>query len=142
MSEEEIKNYLEKNDNIIFAIFFGSYVQNNSVYYNDIDIGIYTKKSFSLLELGEIIAHLEIMTEKKIDIVELNNLYRKSPLLAYNIISNCKIIFVRDTNVFHQFKKLTFLFYFDTERLIEEGRKSLLKRIENNEFGKRKCLKD
>ncbi|MEJ5350913.1 MAG: nucleotidyltransferase domain-containing protein [Melioribacteraceae bacterium] len=142
MSEKEIKNYLEENDNIIFAIFFGSYVQNNSVYYNDIDIGIYTKKSLSLLELGEIIAHLEIMTEKKIDIVELNNLYRKSPLLAYNIISNCKIIFVRDTSVFNQFKKLTFLFYFDTQRLIEEGRKSLLKRIGNNAFGRRKCLKD
>ena len=132
-----IKSYLMKDNNIIFALLFGSL--NNSIErkMSDIDIGIFYKKEIELLDLGKIIFDLEIIAQKRIDLVELNNIYSVNPLLAYNIISNSELLFSREEKLYIDFKRRTYQSYFDSTRLRDMTNKALYKRITENKFGKR-----
>lgn len=134
---EEIKNYLENYENILFAILFGSYASGKTNSKSDLDIGIYIDQDISLLKLGKIITGLEKITALKIDLIELNNLYNKSPLLAYQITSNHKVIFVRDGTALINFKRMTLLNYFDTAELRKTVSTVFYNRISEKKFGKR-----
>ncbi len=137
MMIEEIKNYLENYENILFAILFGSYASGKTNSKSDLDIGIYIDQDISLLKLGKIITGLEKITALKIDLIELNNLYNKSPLLAYQITSNHKVIFVRDGTALINFKRMTLLNYFDTAELRKTVSTVFYNRISEKKFGKR-----
>lgn len=134
---EEIREYLYSYENILFALIFGSYAEGKSNELSDLDIGIFTKDEFDLLSFGRIIANLEKITFKTIDLVELNNLYKKSPNFAYQIATNHRIIFVRDNEEYINFKKNAFLYYFDTQYLRDMMNSALIKRIEEFRFGAR-----
>ncbi len=67
---------LKNNNNIIFAVLFGSYANDTSYNLSDIDIAIYTNKELDILEIGSIVSDLEQATNKKIDLIVLNNLYK------------------------------------------------------------------
>ncbi len=69
---------MQKNENIIFALIFGSFNSASFSKVSDIDVGFLSKKEFDLIELGIIIADLEKITRKKIDFIELNDLYKKN----------------------------------------------------------------
>jgi len=131
----KIKNCLNQFENIVFALIFGSYNSKRFGTLSDIDIGIYFNNDFDLLTIGKIIAELEKVTNKKIDIVVLNNLYNKSPLLAYKIVDNCQISFSKDDKALINFKRRTFLHYLDTQVLRENVNKAFYKRISSNKFG-------
>ncbi len=135
--ENEIKKYLEQYDFINFALFFGSYVNGKAGNMSDLDIGIYCEENPDLLLLGKIIYDLEIITKKKIDLLELKDIYKKNPALAYRIATKHKIIFVRDNELFIEFKRRAFLYYFDTEKLRKSVRDTFYERISSKKFGKR-----
>jgi len=137
MMIEEIKNYLENYENILFAILFGSYASGKINSKSDLDIGIYFNQKINLLKLGKIITDLEKITALKIDLIELNNLYNKSPLLAYQITANHKVIFVRDETVLVNFKRMTLLNYLDTAELRKTVNAVFYNRISEKKFGKR-----
>ena len=137
MMIEEIKNYLENYENILFAILFGSYASGKTNSKSDLDIGIYSDQEINLLKLGKIITDLEKITGVKIDLIELNNLFNKSPLLAYQITTNHKVIFVRDETALVNFKRLTLLNYFDTGELRKTVNAAFYNRISEKKFGKR-----
>lgn len=137
MMIENIKKYLEQYENISFAVIYGSYASGNTNCKSDLDIGIYTNQEIDLLKLGTIITNLERITDFKVDLIELNNLFNKSPLLAYRIITNHKVIFIRDETVLLNFKRLTFLNYFDTEGLRKTVNAAFYNRISEKKFGKR-----
>lgn len=137
MTLEKIKNYLEQYEIISFAVIFGSHAAGTSNSKSDLDIGIYTEGEVDLLKLGRIISDLEKIAGLKIDILELNNLYKKSPLLSQQITSNHKVIFVRDEDVLTNFKRVTLLNFFDTEGLRNITNTAFYKRIEGKKFGKR-----
>ncbi len=96
MKISEIKNILRSYDVITNALLFGSHADNTQHAMSDIDIAVITKNEMDIFTMGEIISKLEAITGSKIDLVSLNDLYKKSPLLAYNIYQNHKIIFLRD----------------------------------------------
>jgi len=133
---EDIRENLIQNESILFALLFGSSVSGNMHDLSDIDIGIYFKQDISALEIGKIIAELEKLTRNKIDIVELNELYKKNPLLAFEITSHNKKLFVRNEDIYIQFKKQVILNYLDTNELRKMVRDSLSKRIDTHTFGK------
>jgi predicted nucleotidyltransferase len=135
--KNKIKNLLEQYDEILFALFFGSCVSGKHSGISDLDIGISCQKPLDLIQLGKIILEIEKISNRKIDLIELNELYNKSPLLAYNIITNNSVIFQRNECAFVDFKRKTFLSYFDTERLRKMVRESFYERISTNKFGKR-----
>ncbi|MCS7052887.1 MAG: nucleotidyltransferase domain-containing protein [Ignavibacterium sp.] len=133
---DKINNYLLQYENISFALIFGSFVSNNNHNLSDLDIGIYTKSEFDLLSIGKIIYDLEKITKLKIDLVELNNLPKKFPYFAFNIVNQHKVIFIKDEEEFIKFKREALLYYFDIQPLREKMNNALLSRIENLKFGK------
>ena len=134
---EKIKEVLESFEDIEFAFVFGSYARGNAKHMSDIDIAAHFSSDIDLLELGKIIAKLEVVAKRKIDFVTLNNLYKKNPLLAFEIIKNSNLLFVRDIEKLISFKTRAQLEYFDTEKLRRETRETFRRRISERKFGKR-----
>ena len=133
----QITNYLKQYVNIEFALIFGSFASGKAGSKSDLDLGIFSKESFDLLLLGKMIVDLEKITGLKIDLLELKDIYKKNPLLSYQIVTNCKLLFSKDENIFLEFKRRSFLSYFDTERLRRSVNSAFYKRIYSKKFGKR-----
>lgn len=133
----QIKTYLYEHKKISFALLFGSFINEKNNAMSDIDIALYFNGEVNLIELGQIISALEKIAKRKVDVVELNELYKKNPLLAFNIISNSEPLFFKDETEFINFKTRTHLEYFDTERLRTSVRKTFRNRISEKKFGKR-----
>ena len=133
----KIKEVLESFEDIEFAFVFGSYASGNAKHMSDIDIAAHFSSDIDLLELGKIIAKLEVVAKRKVDFVTLNNLYKKNPLLAFEIIKNSNLLFVRDIEKLISFKTRAQLEYFDTEKLRRETRETFRRRISERKFGKR-----
>lgn len=133
--KHKIKNYLIKNNKILFALFFGSVVSGKINNLSDIDIGLYFKEKIDILEIGNIVAELEKITNRNVDIVELNGLYKKKPFFTNEIIKNSELIFNRNEDIYIKFKRYTIKYYLDTQYLRETVRESFSKRIESNRLG-------
>ncbi len=132
---------LEKYDFIVFAIIFGSFAENRAMSISDIDIGIYTNRPVTLLEIGKIVSRIEKLTNTKVDLIVLNNLYKKKPVLAFEIVSKGQLIFCRDKEKFIQFKKDTFIYYLDTAPLRNTIDESFKKRLRENRLGERNYVR-
>lgn len=134
--KEGIKNFLMSEENVVFALIFGSTVTGHANQLSDLDIGIYLKNKIDLPEIGRIISEIEKITHQKIDLVELNDLYNKNPLLAFEIVSNSELLFSRNSEVLIHFKKRAILHFLDTQRLRETFRNTMRKRIAEGKFGR------
>jgi predicted nucleotidyltransferase len=134
---KEFKAYFEQYEQINFALLFGSCVTDKFSDMSDIDVAIHSDELLDILLLGKMISDLEKVSNRKIDIIELNDLYKKNPLLAYNIISGSDICLIKNPEKFVDFKKYTYLYYIDTAGMRLQFRKSFLNRIEKKKFGKR-----
>ncbi len=133
----KLKSYFEQNKQIDFVLIFGSVLSNKFSELSDIDIAIHTKEVLDLLSIGRIVSDLENISGRKIDVIELNDMYKKNPLLAYNIISNSVILNMNNFEKYIDFKRNTFLYYLDTEKMRAEFRERFSKRIDQKKFGKR-----
>jgi len=68
---ERIKGFLDKDDNVLLAIIFGSFIELKN--YRDIDMAVYLKK-YDLDYILSLGAKLEFELEIPIDIVPLNEI--------------------------------------------------------------------
>jgi len=135
---EKITNVLKGDNNIVFALVFGSQANNGQANrLSDVDIGIFTKDDIPLLRMGRIVAALEKVLKKEVDLVVLNDLYKRKPNFAFQVISSAKLLFTRDEDLFVEFKKNVFLYYLDTKPLIDMVKAAMNKRIEAGAFGER-----
>jgi predicted nucleotidyltransferase len=134
--EENLKKYFESRQDINFSLVFGSYANNKNHSFSDLDIGVHCDVELDILEIGNMIGDLESITNIKIDLLILNDIYENNSTIAYEIICNHKVINSKSENIFLHFKTKTYLHYFDDEPLREMKRKSLQKRIESNQIGK------
>ncbi len=132
----KLQNYF-KGSNFSFVLLFGSYANGSFKEGSDIDIGLYFDKDIDYLELGYHSAKLETILGKKIDLIPLNNIYKKDPLFAFEILNNHILLTYKDKNLYNKFKTYSNLYYLDSKQLIEQNRKSLLKRIEDGKIGER-----
>ena len=128
---------LVKYDFIVFALLFGSFAENRAMRISDIDIGIYTNRTVSLPEIGTIVTRIEKIANTKVDIIILNNLYKKKPVLAFEIVSKGRLILCHDQEKFIGFKKDTFLYYLDTAPLRHTVDESFRKRLSEKRLGER-----
>lgn len=128
-------NYLQRFDFIDFALLFGSYAENRAHNLSDVDIGIFTNKDISLLEIGFLTANLESILKIKVDLMILNNLYKKNPVIAYEIVSSNKILFCINENKFIDFKKNALLYFMDTKNMRDMINKTFKDRLNKGKFG-------
>lgn len=134
--ESKLKELLNQYDFVTNVLIFGSYAANKQNNMSDIDIAMHTNKDIDIFELGEIISNLESTLNLKIDLVILNNLYKKSPLLAYNIYQSHKPVYLNDTVTYNNFKENALHYYLDFQHVIEEQNKAFLERVKNGTIAK------
>jgi predicted nucleotidyltransferase len=133
----KIINVLKGDNNIVFALVFGSQAYGQANRLSDVDIGIFTKDDLPLLRMGQIVSALEKVGGKEVDLVVLNDIYKRKPNFAFQVISSAKLLFTRDEDLFVNFKKNVFLHYLDAKPLIDMVKAGMNKRIETGAFGER-----
>ncbi|BER91614.1 type VII toxin-antitoxin system MntA family adenylyltransferase antitoxin [Atrimonas thermophila] len=136
IARKKLVEYLESVDFVDFAILFGSLAHGKPHPGSDCDLGIATTRKVSLLEAGFLVARLEEIVGKEVDLVIVNDLPFRNPVLAFEVARG-KLLFARDSARFVAFKEKAFLHFLDTQFLRNLLNQALLKRIEEGRFGKR-----
>lgn len=135
LSEElisKLREVLEKEEKIAFAVLFGSFAEGRDTFLSDIDLAIYLSQDMELLQLGRIVGELEKVTERRVDLLILNDALEKSPQIVYEVLSNGRLIFCRDRKSFMEFKVRGMLIYFDTAYLRDMVNEAFRERLEEN----------
>jgi len=135
---QKLTDTLKKHNFIQTALLFGSYAKGTTHSMSDIDIAIETSRELNLLELGSIVSEIETLYNQKVDLVILNDLYKKRPLLAYNIYQNHKLLFTKDINGYISFKTNALHYYMDFQNILEEQNKAFHKRVSDGNIAKTK----
>jgi len=133
-TQSAIEAVIKKDSNILFAYLFGSKVKKSSRFGSDLDIAVYFKDEPEILEIGALVLKLEEAANCKVDLVSLNNLDKLNPTLAYSIISEGIVAYLKDEELFKQFKELVILQYLDFKPVNELFNKSFNKRLANYKF--------
>jgi len=115
---EQVGDALAGYDFIAFALLFGSYARQAAFPWSDVDIAIYATRPLELLEMGEIIATLEDVVKRDVDLVVLNDALERNPALAYHAVKEGIVLFCRDHAALVDFKRRAVLHYLDTAPLV------------------------
>lgn len=132
--KKSLKSIFESDIDVIFALLFGSMANNNMRYGSDIDIAIYFKNVPTLYEIGNLNLRIEEVINYKTDLVELNNLDKVNPVLAYSVISEGIFILNKDDKIFNEFKKSVLMRYLDFQFTNDFINTAFNKRLVNNRF--------
>lgn len=97
-----IKSYLLKDDNVLFALLFGSYSKGKSRKNSDLDLAIYFKTPPEGLDILNYINILSNITNKEIDLVILN---RASALLRHQILKYGIRLVIKDIHSYIKFRE-------------------------------------
>lgn len=130
-----IQNYLDHQDEVVFAFIFGSFVKSET--FRDVDVAIYTKVKLNLVQFGAIQSGLTECIRQDIDLVSLNGLPSKNPAFAYEIVTQGKLLFYTDKEKFTAYKQKALLYFFDTANLRKKVKRAFAKRMELDKFGER-----
>lgn len=131
----ELKTYLGNCPDVVFAYQIGSSLEHER--FRDIDLAIFFSSDPGLLRVGEIISELSIITCKDIDVVTLNGLPFKHPILAYEVYSKGYLLLSNDENEHLKQRSLAMSVYMDTQPLRELMQQSFEKRVKSKNFAKR-----
>lgn len=130
-----IREYLMQQEEVVFAWLFGSFVNNKT--WRDIDVAIYTRNKPELIRLGTMQTELSGLTGHEVDLIHLNNLAKKNPAFAYEIVTRGELLFSDDPQLHRQYKQNVLLYYFDTAYLRERVDQAFTGRLESKKFGQR-----
>lgn len=120
---------------IDFVFLFGSYAKKCAKKMSDLDMAVHGE--LSLLDVGYITTECESILKRKVDVVLINNAYRKNALFAFQAVSNTVPLLIPDEKLFVEFKKKAMLYYFDQKHLFDNNRNSISDRIQKGTFGER-----
>lgn len=132
-----LRKYFDTHGNVQFAFLFGSRAKNKTRFMSDIDIAVYFSDIPEILEFGVMVSDLESLLDIQIDLVMLNDLHKKDPRLAYNIIGEGLLVFCRNNDLLTNFKSSVFLEYLDIRPMLQISHNKFLSRLNNNRFAVR-----
>jgi predicted nucleotidyltransferase len=128
----------------MFIVFFGSFADGTKVEYRDIDVAIYFNEEPDLLRHGHLAGTIEEIAGTKVDLVVLNGLVDKNPLLAHEIV--CKHDMMPNLNAFSAneihatyvtYRVSCIKHYEDTAYLRKCSNRAMKDRIKRGKFGSR-----
>ena len=134
-TKKQLKKYLQQQEGVVFAYLFGSALKHNR--YRDIDVGIYMRDGIDLLDLGGMQTELNDKFEDSVDLIPINNLPVKKPVLAFNIAVKGELLFTTDVDLQVEYKKKAMLQYYDTAPLREMMNEAFDERLQAGKFGER-----
>lgn len=103
-SNEKLKVFLDRDQNVVFALIFGSYAEGRQKKASDIDIGIYFVQPPEGIKLLTLINVLSELAGREVDVVVLNN---APPFLRHQIMKNRVILTIKDMAVYAKFREKT-----------------------------------
>ena len=133
-SNENIK-YLKDEYQITTFLIFGSYAKEKQKFLSDLDIAFFSAKELDIFRFGMLVSDLENMTDKKVDLVYANGLYKKDAKLAFNIANFHKIVFCEEEE-YISFRSNALQYYFDIEPMYKLFDDGLKQRLDNGTYGK------
>jgi len=119
-----------------FAVLFGSQARGDAHADSDADLGLSFSSPPPLLELGGYVSELEGATGLRVDLVELEGLPSRNPLLAYRIAAEGRLVYESSPGAFNAFRALAYSMYFDAEPFLSASRRALSERIRGGGFGR------
>ncbi|MDM8516036.1 nucleotidyltransferase domain-containing protein [Desulfobacterales bacterium HSG16] len=96
------------DDNIIFALVFGSYAKNSQTYRSDLDLSLFFKDPPQGMEFLELISEMSDFIKKEVDIVVLNH---ASAFLRHQVMKHNVQLFIRDSILYREFREKTMTDY-------------------------------
>lgn len=142
--KKEVTSFLLRQKDVMFIVFFGSFTEPSKEEYRDIDVAIYFNEEPDLLRHGHLAGKTEEIAGAKVDLVVLNGLYHKNPLLAHEIVCKHEIIPNRSAfseNEIHstyiQYRVNCMKHFEDTAYLRKRLSDALKSRIRRGKFGTR-----
>lgn len=101
-------------------VLFGSTARRRATSRSDIDLGAQCRGPADLDTL-----YLALAPRLETDQLDLIDLRRASPLLAFAVARTGRVLFERQPGVFHSFQSLAARRYYDTEKLRRAGRRAI-----------------
>jgi uncharacterized protein len=98
-----LKEYLSKDDNVLFAFLFGSYATGKQKKRSDIDVAVYFNNPPCGLDLFSLINTLSDICAADIDLIVLNT---ASPLLRHQVMKHGVALTIKDRNSYRQFREV------------------------------------
>lgn len=101
---EALTEHLKAHPAIEFAILFGSQAHGKAKSESDLDITIYLNRALSLEEYLILNLQLEKISGREVDLIILNEAY---PLLKHQVMKNRKVLFIRNFDLYADFREKT-----------------------------------
>jgi len=121
LEEQELKNYFAQQNDVEFALIFGSVAQGKDSPISDIDVAVYFKEGEDILKLGDrqIDITCAIMKFCKISRVDAVVLNLANPFLRFQVIKYGRLLYAKDERVFYKFKAVSLEMYQDTKPIYD-----------------------
>ncbi|WP_456433325.1 type VII toxin-antitoxin system MntA family adenylyltransferase antitoxin [Nitratifractor sp.] len=129
MRDDRLKALLQRENRIQFALLFGSFADDSAHGMSDIDIAVSLRSPMELLEMGALIAQLESLTRRRVDLLVVNDLPEERPKLAFSIVQSHRILLIRDEEAYIDFKERTYRNYFDQEAMFRQFDESFVRKV-------------
>ena len=135
--EEQVKNCFAQQDDLTFALLFGSVALGLDTPISDIDIAVCFKEKKDILKLGErqidiICALMRICKHNRIDLVVLN---LANPFLRFQVIKHGRLIYAEDVRKFYRFKAASLGRYQDIRQMYDLYNKAAEINLRRGEYG-------
>ncbi len=98
---KKITDFLYSDEDVVFALLFGSYAKGQQRGRSDIDIAIYLKNEPDADTILEHTSRLTEIAKKEVDLVVLN---RASAMLRHQVFKNKTTLFVKDMPSYVRFR--------------------------------------
>jgi predicted nucleotidyltransferase len=118
---------LQARSDVRFAFLFGSSVTRGLDLARDVDIAVAFARPLSLLEQGELATQLEQVSERDVDLVDLD---AATTLLRWEVARSGKVVFARDNAGLLGFRARVPLEYFELEPFLVREAAGLRRALE------------
>jgi len=112
--ETELRQVLEGDPRIAYAIVFGSAASGKTHAHSDVDVALEPLAPLTRHEVGDLIGRLEQACGRPVDLVLLDG---AAPAIAYRVFRDGRPLFVTDRAAFVRRKQRAIMEYLDFEPL-------------------------
>ncbi len=118
--KQAVNEIFPQYDEIQLTYLYGSYAKGVQTEFSDIDIGVLLKEDFKEppLYFAELSLELEKYFKHEVN-VDLRILNKRTPRFLFGLISNSKILFVRNKTLMHKFELKAMYSYQDIKPMLD-----------------------
>lgn len=138
-SFKKIKKFLQKQEDVILAYFYGSRAEGFPRENSDLDIAVLldTQKSPAAFYGRGVRLSCELEDLVKPLTVDVRELNSAPPFFCFQVLKTGQLLYSRDENQRAEFENRTRNKYFDLRDMYEQFYQDMIKRLKGGEFGVR-----